>query len=153
MPSPVLRAGRKALPVRHSGVPILPRRAAVTGRVLVADPCADTLETTAELLRVWGYAVTTAASGPEALDAALADRPDVVLMELALPLLDGLQVARRIREQADEPAPLLVAVTGYGAERDRVRSREAGFDCHLVKPVSPEVVRVWLVANCVPTGG
>jgi CheY-like chemotaxis protein len=121
--------------------------------VLVAEPCADTRETTAELLRAWGYAVRTAASGPEALEAVLAERPNVVLMELALPLLDGLQVAIRIREWVAGPAPLLVAVTGYGAERDRVRAREAGFDCHLVKPVRPEVVRMWLVANCVLTGG
>jgi CheY-like chemotaxis protein len=152
MPSPVRFAARKSLPTRRCGIPALGRTGAVA-RVLVADPCADTLETTAELLRAWGYAVRTAASGPAALEAALADRPDVVLMELALPLLDGLQVVRRIREGAGGSAPLLVAVTGYGAERDRVRSREAGFDCHLVKPVCPEVVRRWLVANCVPTGG
>jgi CheY-like chemotaxis protein len=119
----------------------------------VADPCADTRETTAELLRVWDYAVRIAASGPEALEAALAERPDVVLMELALPLLDGLQVAVRIREWYGWFTPLLVAVTGYGAERDRTRSREAGFDCHLVKPACPKVVRMWLAANCVPTGG
>jgi two-component system CheB/CheR fusion protein len=134
-------------------MPILPRREAVAGRVLVADPCADTVETTAELLRAWGYDVRTAASGPAALEAALAERPDVVLMELALPLLDGLQVAVRIREWAGGWVPLLVAVTGYGTQRDRARSRKAGFDCHLVKPVCPEVVRMWLVENCVPTGG
>jgi CheY-like chemotaxis protein len=94
--------------------------------VLVADPCADTVETTAELLRVWGYHARIAASGPEALEAALADRPDVVLMELALPVLDGLQVARRIREWPGGPTPLPVAVTGYGAERDRARSGRRG---------------------------
>jgi two-component system CheB/CheR fusion protein len=134
-------------------VPILPRREAVAGRVLVADPCADTVETTAELLRAWGYDVRTAAGGPAALEAALTDRPDVVLMELALPGLDGLQVAMRIREWYGWSTPLLVAVTGYGTGRDRTRSREAGFECHLVKPVCPEVVRMWLVANCVPSGG
>jgi CheY-like chemotaxis protein len=153
MPSLVRRAGRKTLPVRHSGMPIPPRREAVAGRVLVADPCADTVETTAELLRAWGYAVRTVASGPEALEAALADRPDVVFMELALPVLDGLHVAMRIREWYGWFTPLLVAVTGYGAERDRARTREAGFDCHFVKPVFPEVVRLWLLANCVPAGG
>jgi CheY-like chemotaxis protein len=153
MPSLVRRTGRKTLPVRHPGVPISPGHGAVAGRVLVADPCTDTRETTAELLRVWGYAVRTAANGPEALEAVPAYRPDVVLMELALPLLDGLQVAVRMREWAGGSAPLLVAVTGYGTQRDRARSRQAGFDCHLVKPVCPEVVRMWLAANCVPTGG
>src|SRR5688572_31201220 len=117
MPSPVCPAERGTLPVRHSRAWAPPRSGVCAGRVLVADPCADTVETTAELLRAWGYGVRTAASGPAALEAALADRPDVVLMELALPLLDGLQVARRIREWAGGPAPLLVAVTGYGAER------------------------------------
>lgn len=151
MPSPVRLAARKSPPTR-CGTRNLGRTGPVA-RVLVADPCPDTLETTAELLRVWGYAVRTAASGPAALEAALADQPDVVLMELALPVLDGLQVARRIRGGARRPAPLLVAVTGYGTERDRVRSREAGFGCHLVKPVCPEVVRAWLVANCVLAGG
>lgn len=153
MPSLVRRTEREILPPRRSRAWAAPRSGVPAGRVLVADPCADTVETTAELLRVWGYAVRTAASGPAALEATLADRPDVVLMELALPLLDGLQVGRRIRAWECRPTPLLVAVTGYGAERDRARSREAGFDCHLVKPVCPEVVRMWLVANCVPTGG
>jgi CheY-like chemotaxis protein len=105
------------------------------------------------LLRLWGYEVVSATSGPEALGAALTHRPDVVLMELALPVLNGLQVARRVRQSGSEPAPLLVAITGYGSEKDRIRSRAAGFDCHLVKPVCPEVVRRWLVANHVLTGG
>jgi CheY-like chemotaxis protein len=74
-------------------------------------------------------------------------------MELALPMLDGLQVARRLRQSARAPIPLLVAVSGYGSEKDRVRSREAVFDCQFVKPVCPEVVRTWLVANCVHAGG
>jgi CheY-like chemotaxis protein len=123
------------------------------GRVLLADPCADTVETMAWLLRRWGYDVETATSGPAALEAAFDARPDVIFIELALPGLNGLQVARRVRERAGRPAPLLVAVTGYGCERDRVRSRAAGFDCHLVKPVCPEVVRAWLATNCVLTGG
>ena len=127
MPSPVCPAERGILPARHSRSWAPPRYGTRAGRVLVADPCTDTVE--------------TAASGPEALEAALAARPDVVLMELALPMLDGLQVARRIREWAVGPVPLLVAVTGYGAVRDRARSREAGFDCHFVKPVCPEIVR------------
>jgi CheY-like chemotaxis protein len=153
MPSPVRRAEREIVPARHSRASAPPRSGTPAGRILLADPCADTVETMAWLLRLWGYAVETAASGPEALEAALADRPDVVLMELALPRLDGLQVARRLRQSAGEPIPLLVAVSGYGSEKDRARSREAGFDCHFVKPVCPEVVRAWLVTNCVHAGG
>ena len=150
MPSPVLRAKREI--ARHSLASDPPRSGAPAGYVLLADPCPDTVESMALLLRLWVYAVETAASGPEALEAALADRPDAVLMELALPMLDGLQVARRLR-QSGEPIPLLVAVSGYGSEKDRARSREAGFDCHFVKPVCPEVVRAWLVANGVHAGG
>jgi CheY-like chemotaxis protein len=150
MPSPVLRA--KPEIARRSRTSAPPRSGAPEGRVLLADPCPDTIESMAWLLRLWGYAVETAASGPEALEAALADRPDVLLMELALPRLNGLQVAQRLR-QSGEPIPLLVAVSGYGSEKDRASSLEAGFDCHFVKPVCPEVVRTWLVANCVHAGG
>ncbi|HJZ56652.1 MAG TPA: response regulator [Gemmataceae bacterium] len=150
MPSPVLRAKREI--ARHSLASAPPRSGTPAGYVLLADPCRDTVESMALLLRLWGYAVETAASGPEALEAALADRPDAILMELALPVLDGLQVARRLR-QSGGPIPLLVAVSGYGSEKDRARVREAGFDCHFVKPVCLEVVRAWLVANCVHAGG
>jgi CheY-like chemotaxis protein len=151
MPSPVLRAEREI--ARHSLASAPPRSGAHVGRVLLADPCADTIESMAWLVRLWGYAVETAASGPEAIEAAMGGRPDAILMELALPVLDGLEVARRLRQSGDGPTPLLVAVTGYGSAKDRVCSREAGFDCHFVKPVCPEVVRAWLVANCVRTGG
>jgi len=150
MPSPVIRGKREI--ARHSRASAQSRSGIPAGRVLLADPCPDTVETMAWLLRQWGYAVETAASGLEALEAALADRPDAILMELALPMLDGLQVARRLR-QSGKPIPLLVAVSGYGSEKDRARSREAGFDCHFVKPVCPEVVRVWLVVNCIHAGG
>jgi two-component system, chemotaxis family, CheB/CheR fusion protein len=153
MPSSACLVEREIVPARHPRAPAPPSYTASAGRVLLADPCPDTVETMAWLLRLWGYEVESAASGPEALDAALTDRPDVVLMELALPVLDGLQVARRLRQSARAPIPLLMVVSGYGGEKDRVRSRAAGFDCHFVKPVCPEVVRAWLVANCVHAGG
>ena len=74
-------------------------------------------------------------SGPAALQAALSENPDVVLLDLGLPGIDGYEVARRIREKTDKP--LLIAMTGYGLAEDRQRSKEAGFDYHLVKPVDP----------------
>ena len=153
MSSPGRLTAREIVPARHSRASAVPRHAASAGRILLADPCPDAAETMAWLLRLWGYAVETVASGPAALEAALTGRPDVVLMELALPMIDGLKIARRLRQSGGEPAPLLVAVTGYGSERDRARSREVGFDCHFVKPVCPKVVRAWLVTNCVPAGG
>ena len=123
------------------------RRGPSVGRVLLADPCRDTVETLTWLLELWGYDVLTAATGPAALTAARAGRPDAVLMEIGLPQLDGWQVARRLREEGGRPLPLLVAVSGYGSERERARSREAGFDGHLVKPVSPDVIRTWLATS------
>jgi two-component system, sensor histidine kinase len=150
MPSPILRATRKT--ARHSRASAPSWSGVSAGRVLLADPCPDTIETMAWLLRFWGYAVEAVASGPEALEAALADRPDVVLLELALPKLDGLQVARQLRRSAGGPSLLLVAISGYGSEKDRARTREAGFDCHFVKPVCPDALRAWLVSNCVYMG-
>jgi CheY-like chemotaxis protein len=114
--------------------------------VLVADPHADTVESTALLLRLWGHDVRCASSGPEALEAALSCRPDAVLMEMGLPGMDGCEVARRLRRREGAPQALLVAVTGYGSERHRQLTREAGFDLHLVKPACPETVRDLLAA-------
>ena len=122
-------------------------------RILLADPCRDTVESTAWLLRLWGFDVQGAGTGPETLEVALAYRPEVVLMELGLPGLDGCQVARRLREQGTRPELLLIAVTGYGDEKNRRRSREAGFDCHLVKPVDPEVLQGLLAMSRPEAGG
>ena len=86
-------------------------------------------------------------SGPETLEMALAYRPEVVLMELGLTGLDGCQVARRLRQQGVHRELLLVAITGYGDEKNRRRAWEAGFDCHLLKPVEPEVLRDLLATS------
>jgi PAS domain S-box-containing protein len=104
-------------------------------RLLVVDDSKDTVDSLAMLLRLAGHEVSTADSGPAALQAALSDNPDVVLLDVGLPGIDGYEVARRIREKTDKP--LLVAMTGYGQAEDRQRSKEAGFDHHLVKPVDP----------------
>lgn len=116
-------------------------------RVLVADPCPDTVETTAWLLRLWGHDVRGAATGPDVLALARAYRPDAVLMEVALPGLSGFEVARRLRRPGADPRPLLVAVTGYGDETNRRRAREAGFDYHLLKPVEIPVLRALLALD------
>jgi CheY-like chemotaxis protein len=122
-------------------------------RILLADPCRDTVESTAWLLRLWGYDVQGAETGPETLEVALAYRPEVVLMELGLPGLDGCQVARQLRQQGAQSELLLVAVTGYGDEKNRHRAWEAGFDCHLLKPVEPEVLRGLLATSRREAGG
>lgn len=111
-------------------------------RVLVVDDNVDAAESLAELLRLHGHEVVTAHTGPAAITTAQASCPEVVFLDLGLRGLDGYEVARRLRPAggAGKWRPrLLVAVTGYAAEEDRSRSRAAGFDAHLVKPVDPSV--------------
>jgi PAS domain S-box-containing protein len=104
-------------------------------RILIVDDHRDAANSLAVLLRLHGQEVRTAHDGLEAVEAARAFRPDVVLLDIGLPRLNGLEVARRLRENLGLTDALLVAVTGYGQLEDRGRSREAGFDAHLVKPV------------------
>ena len=104
-------------------------------RVLVVDDHDDTAVTTALLMRVFGHLVEVASNGPAALEAARLGDPDVVLLDLAMPGMDGLELARRLRDLAGVKRPLLVAISGYGREVDRQRSAEAGIDLHFVKPV------------------
>jgi PAS domain S-box-containing protein len=129
------------LPVVPEVVPIKPEQPPPTPaqgrplRLLVVDDNKDTADSIAMLLRLNGHEVSTADSGPAGLQAALCETPDVVLLDLGLPGIDGYEVARRIREKTDKP--LLIAMTGYGQTEDRERSKEAGFAHHLVKPVDP----------------
>jgi CheY-like chemotaxis protein len=104
-------------------------------RVLFVDDNADTRTITLKLLESYGYQIRTAHNGPSALEMAIEDPPDVVLLDIGLPEMDGYEVARRMRQDPALQNTVLVAVTGYGLESDRVRSQEAGFDHHLVKPV------------------
>jgi CheY-like chemotaxis protein len=118
-----------------------PRRSSAARRVLVVDDNRDAAETMRELLQVYGYATRVAYDGPEALDAAIAFRPDVALVDIGLPAMDGYEVARRIRQLPELRAIRLIAVTGYGQASDRHRTEQAGFDHHLVKPVDVEELK------------
>jgi two-component system CheB/CheR fusion protein len=109
-------------------------------RVLVVDDNVDTAESMVLLLRMRGHEVQVAFSGPTALAAAAAFAPEVVLLDIGLPGLDGYEVARSLRQQHRTAKATLVALTGYGQEEDRRLAREAGFDHHLTKPVDPAVV-------------
>jgi PAS domain S-box-containing protein len=120
----------------HSSPPSSPPR-----RVLIVDDNADAADILAMLLRVGGHDVRTAHDGPAALETAAAFRPEVVLLDIGLPLMDGYQVARRLREQDGAKQALVVALTGYGQEEDRRRAEEAGFDAHLVKPTDPAALQ------------
>jgi len=107
----------------------------VKRRILLADDNSDALESLATLLELGGHEVVTASNGALALECAERHRPEVVLLDIGMPMLDGYEVARRIRVQPWGQKITLVALTGWGQDSDRRRSREAGFDSHLVKPL------------------
>ena len=109
-------------------------------RVLVVDDNVDTAESLAMLLRMKGHDVQVAYDGPAALKTARAFHPEAVLLDIGLPGLDGYQVAARLRRRRRTSGSLLVALTGYGQEEDRLRAQHAGFDHHLTKPVDPQAI-------------
>ncbi len=106
-------------------------------RVLVVDDNRDSAISLGMLLQLMGNEVRTAHDGLEAVRAAEVFRPDVVLLDIGLPKLNGYEAARRIREQPGGGDIVLIAVTGWGQEEDRRRSKEAGFNHHMVKPLEP----------------
>ena len=110
-------------------------------RVLVVEDDDDAREMMRSLLTLRGHQVQEAATGLAALESAKNFQPHLALVDLGLPGLDGFEVGRRLRNGGGTPRLLLVAITGYGQPQDRLRTQEAGFDVHLVKPVSPEHLR------------
>ncbi len=104
-------------------------------RILLADDNNDALESLATLLQLNGHEIYTATNGQLALERAEQHRPEVALLDIGMPMLDGYEVARRIRAQPWGGRITLVALTGWGQDADRRRSRDAGFDLHLVKPL------------------
>jgi signal transduction histidine kinase/DNA-binding response OmpR family regulator len=109
-------------------------------RILVVDDNVDVVETTLMLLSLSGHDVRSAKDGLQALRVAADFLPEVVLLDIGLPLMDGYEVARRLRQMAPLGGALLLALTGYGQQADRQRGREAGFDGHLLKPVDPHTL-------------
>lgn len=106
-------------------------------RVLIVDDNVDTAESLAMLLKLFGHETRVAHTGQRALQMAVAEKPDAVVLDIGLPGMDGYQVAERIRQHEELAGVRLIAVSGYGQESDRRRSAEAGFNHHLVKPVDP----------------
>jgi CheY-like chemotaxis protein len=107
-------------------------------QVLLVEDHEDAREAMRCLLEVHGHKVEAVGDGTQAVAAALGSRPDVVLIDIGLPGLDGYEVARRLRATSEGKRMRLVALTGYDQPSDRQRVREAGFDAHLVKPVDPD---------------
>jgi CheY-like chemotaxis protein len=107
---------------------------------MVVDDNRDAAESMAMLLELWGHEVVCAHDGPSALEMSTRYRPQVVLLDIGLPGMDGYEVAAHLRELPQGARAVLIAITGYGQTEDRQRSRIAGFDHHLVKPVAPETL-------------
>jgi PAS domain S-box-containing protein len=117
-----------------------PVRAAPQRRILVVDDNVDAAESLALLLRLEGHDVRVAHDGPAALAAVEADPPDLLFLDIGMPVMNGYDVAQRLRQRPGLETLVLVAMTGWGQEEDRRRSQEAGFDRHLVKPVEPDAL-------------
>lgn len=107
-------------------------------RILIVEDNADCANSLALCLRLHGYPVDVAYDGPGALDRAQATLPDIVFLDIGLPGMDGFEVAAWFKRETLPHPPLLIAVTGYGQDEFRRRSREMGIQLHLVKPVDPE---------------
>jgi CheY-like chemotaxis protein len=105
------------------------------------------------LLQLWGHEVQIAHDGRAALEVAERSTPEVVLLDIGLPILNGFEVARRLKANPRTADAMLVALTGYGQEADRARAREAGFSHHLVKPVSAEMLKDALLSLGPPAAG
>lgn len=114
------------------------------GRVLVVDDSPDSADTMAELLQLLGHEVRSAYGGAEAVEAARTFEPEFILMDIGMPVMDGLEAARRIRQLPMHKRPTIAAMTGWGQAEDRLRSQQAGIDAHLVKPVSVEALKLLL---------
>src|SRR5215467_9519380 len=105
--------------------------------ILVVEDSRDLADSLGRLLNFWGYKAAITYDGADALAAASATPPDVVFLDIGLPGMDGCEVARQIRQLPGMATALLIAITGYGEESEVQRCKQAGIDCHFLKPVDP----------------
>lgn len=122
-------------------------------RILVVDDNRDAADSLGELLELLGAEVHVAHDGPAALAALETHRPAVILLDIGMPGMDGYEVARRIRQQPQSHDVTLIALTGWGQEKDRARSRDAGFDHHMIKPPDITALQALLVSMQGDEGG
>jgi CheY-like chemotaxis protein len=116
-------------------------------RVLIVEDYPDSAEALAHLVRLWGHQVEVATDGHEALAAVERTIPNVILLDLGLPRIDGYEVARRLRADRRFDSTLIVAVTGFNEPRDRERSRQVGIAHHLSKPVDITTLELLLARH------
>lgn len=124
--------GNRQLPQSVTNVP--PRR------ILIVDDNEDAVKCLGMLLQMEGYEVAAAHSGEQALKVGREQRVDIVLLDIAMPGLDGYHVAAQLRQHMHTQHALIIAITGYGYDSDRRRSQQAGFDLHFVKPVDVQAL-------------
>lgn len=105
--------------------------------VLLADDDRDSVDSLAAVLRLEGFTVYAAYGGREAIDTAATERPDIMIVDIGMPKMSGYDVARHFRTLRREQRPILIALTAWGQESDKLLSKQAGFDHHLTKPVEP----------------
>jgi CheY-like chemotaxis protein len=122
-------------------LPPAPLAPETSRRMLIVDDNRDAAETMAMLQELRGHKTLTAHTGPDAIIAAAAFLPEVILLDIGLPGMDGYEVARRLRLMPALASSFLVALTGYGSDGDRDRTKAAGFDEHLVKPANLDLLR------------
>jgi CheY-like chemotaxis protein len=131
---PALVEAPAAAATGGNGEPSAPRSSL---RILIVDDNSDAADSLALLLRIMGNDTRTAYDGLSGTEVAAEFRPEVILLDIGLPKLNGYEACRRIRSEPWGKDVVLIAVTGWGQEKDRQLSREAGFDHHMVKPVDP----------------
>ena len=137
-------ARRQATEAAHVSAAQVKAEPSKRARLLVVDDNVDAAETIATILRLSGYEADCAYDGPSALSAAQSRKPDVVVLDIGLPGMDGYEVARQLRARPAFRRLPLIAVTGYGQQNDRQKSMQAGFDEHFTKPVDPEALQQFI---------
>jgi two-component system CheB/CheR fusion protein len=113
-------------------------------RILIVDDSTEAADSLALLLQVLGHQVMTVYDGPDALAVALTFRPDIIILDIRMPKMDGYEVARQLRAMPEAASTVLVALTGFGRPEDIQRARDAGFDHHFLKPVEFTVITQFL---------
>jgi CheY-like chemotaxis protein len=121
-------------------------KASARRRLLIVDDNVDAATSLSMLTEILGHEVRTAHDGLEALDVAAAFRPELILLDIGMPKLNGYDTCRRIREESWGRNIVIAALTGWGQDGDRCQSRAAGFNHHLVKPVDPLMLRKLLAS-------
>ena len=133
---PLLAEESRSIPA--GGFHQIDKPASSSRRVLIVEDNQDAQDALKCLLELWGHEAIVASDGASGIQSALAQRPDVALVDLGLPTVDGYEVARQIRAALGDSAPLMIALTGYGAPEQRAQALSAGFDLHIVKPIDPD---------------